>query len=79
MATIRQRIYDEKADWLIYVTDMGQSGHFDNFFACAAKMGWLGVWIMPDSVSSSVKTGRSSSRDLPTRLALLTSLLKVLE
>ena len=24
MAAIRQRIYDEKADWIIYVTDLGQ-------------------------------------------------------
>jgi arginyl-tRNA synthetase len=41
MATIRQRIHEEKADWLIYVTDMGQSGHFDIIFGCAEKMGWL--------------------------------------
>lgn len=41
MAAIRQRIHEEKADWLIYVTDMGQSGHFDIIFGCAEKMGWL--------------------------------------
>ncbi len=41
MAAIRQRIYEEKADWLIYVLDTGQSGHFDVIFACAEKMDWL--------------------------------------
>ena len=41
MAAIRQRIEDEKADWLIYVTDLGQVGHFDIIFACAERTGWL--------------------------------------
>ena len=28
LATIRNRLYEENGDWLIYVTDMGQSLHF---------------------------------------------------
>lgn len=41
MAAIRQRILDESADWVIYVVDMGQSGHFETIFACAQVVGWL--------------------------------------
>ena len=28
LATIRNRLYEENGDWLIYVTDQGQSLHF---------------------------------------------------
>ena len=28
LATIRNRLHEENGDWLIYVTDMGQSLHF---------------------------------------------------
>lgn len=28
MAALRQRVQDERAEWLIYVVDEGQSGHF---------------------------------------------------
>ncbi|XP_057369388.1 arginine--tRNA ligase, cytoplasmic-like isoform X1 [Daphnia carinata] len=41
MAAIRQRIHDEKADWVIYVVDLGQAGHFETIFACAEVAGWL--------------------------------------
>jgi arginyl-tRNA synthetase len=41
MAAIRQRIQVEKADRLIYVTDAGQSQHFQMIFAAAEKAGYL--------------------------------------
>jgi hypothetical protein len=41
MAAIKQRINQEKADWVIYVTDIGQAPHFDMVFAAARKAGWL--------------------------------------
>lgn len=41
MAAIKQRIHEEKADWIIYVTDVGQSQHFDLIFAGAKKAGYL--------------------------------------
>ncbi|MEI6531981.1 MAG: arginine--tRNA ligase, partial [Chlamydiota bacterium] len=41
MATIHQRIVEEKADWLIYVTDAGQSTHFQMIFQAAEKAGYL--------------------------------------
>ncbi|KAG2495395.1 hypothetical protein HYH03_006662 [Edaphochlamys debaryana] len=41
MAALKHRLNDEKADWIIYVTDVGQSQHFDMVFAAARKAGWL--------------------------------------
>lgn len=41
MATIRQRIEEEKADWIIYVTDAGQWTHFKTIFQCAERAGIL--------------------------------------
>lgn len=41
MAAIKHRVQVEKADWIIYVTDMGQSTHFDMVFAGAKKAGYL--------------------------------------
>lgn len=41
MATIKHRIEEEKGNWLIYVTDAGQSTHFEILQKCAAKCGIL--------------------------------------
>ncbi|XP_041656824.1 arginine--tRNA ligase, cytoplasmic [Cheilinus undulatus] len=40
LAAIRQRIFDEKADIIIYVTDSGQGTHFQVVFAAAQMIGW---------------------------------------
>lgn len=41
MAAIRHRIFVEKADRIIVVTDNGQALHFDLIFAAAEKANWL--------------------------------------
>jgi arginyl-tRNA synthetase len=41
LAAIRHRIFVEKADRIIYLTDVGQSLHFQMIFAAAEKIGWL--------------------------------------
>lgn len=41
MATIKNRLHEEKGDWLIYVTDAGQFGHFKIIFQCAERAGIL--------------------------------------
>lgn len=41
LATIKHRLYEQNADWLIYVTDAGQATHFDVLFACARRAGIL--------------------------------------
>ena len=41
LAAIRHRIFVERADRIIIVTDVGQSLHFQLIFAAAQKAGWL--------------------------------------
>lgn len=40
LATMKYRLEEEKGDWLVYVVDNGQAGHFQNVFACAETAGW---------------------------------------
>lgn len=40
LAAIRQRLFTEKADVIIYVTDSGQGSHFQLVFAAAQMIGW---------------------------------------
>lgn len=40
MAAIKHRIIEEKADWILYVVDSGQSQHFETIFSCAKDAGW---------------------------------------
>lgn len=40
LAALRNRLFDEKADIIIYVTDSGQSSHFQVVFAAAQMIGW---------------------------------------
>ncbi|KAL0659805.1 hypothetical protein Bca4012_080390 [Brassica carinata] len=35
------RLNEEKAEWIVYVTDVGQQQHFSMFFKAARKAGWL--------------------------------------
>lgn len=41
MAALRHRLEVEKGDWLIYVTDAGQSIHFQMIFKAGEKAGYL--------------------------------------
>ncbi|XP_026478044.1 probable arginine--tRNA ligase, cytoplasmic isoform X2 [Ctenocephalides felis] len=41
LAAIKHRIEEEKANWLIYVTDAGQSTHFQSIESCAKRAGIL--------------------------------------
>ncbi|CAF2517124.1 unnamed protein product [Rotaria sp. Silwood2] len=40
MATIKQRLEEENADWIIYVIDSGQALHMQSIFAGAKLVGW---------------------------------------
>ncbi|CAL8268578.1 unnamed protein product [Merluccius merluccius] len=40
LAAIHHRLFQERADIIIYVTDSGQSTHFQLFFAAARMLGW---------------------------------------
>ncbi|XP_027071490.1 arginine--tRNA ligase, cytoplasmic-like isoform X1 [Coffea eugenioides] len=41
LAALWYRLNEEKAEWIIYVTDVGQREHFEMFFAAARQAGWL--------------------------------------
>ena len=41
LAALRYRITKDRAQRIIYVTDMGQSSHFTQFFQVARRAGWL--------------------------------------
>ncbi|KXS11511.1 arginyl-tRNA synthetase [Gonapodya prolifera JEL478] len=41
MAALKHRLNVEKAEWIIYVTDVGQASHFDLVFAAGRKAKWL--------------------------------------
>ena len=40
MAAIHHRLITSKADWVIYITDLGQEAHFFRVFAMAETVGW---------------------------------------
>lgn len=40
LAALKNRLFDEKADIIIYVTDSGQGSHFQVVFAAAQMIGW---------------------------------------
>ncbi|CAD5216225.1 unnamed protein product [Bursaphelenchus xylophilus] len=40
LATIRQRLFEEKGQWLLYVVDRGQAEHFESVYAAARDLGW---------------------------------------
>lgn len=46
LAALRYRIEKDQADWIIYVTDVGQSSHFAQVFQVAQRAGWV-----PDHVT----------------------------
>lgn len=63
MATIKQRIEEEKADWLIYVTDSGQATHFKAFFSCAKRAGiWDPSKVRIDHVGFGVVLGEDGKK-----------------
>ncbi|KAL3604454.1 hypothetical protein D5086_005313 [Populus alba] len=41
MTALWYRLNEEKAEWIIYVTDVGQQQHFDMVFKAAKRAGWL--------------------------------------
>ncbi|KAJ8348424.1 hypothetical protein SKAU_G00270130 [Synaphobranchus kaupii] len=40
LAALKQRLFEEKADIIVYVTDSGQGTHFQLVFAAAQMIGW---------------------------------------
>ena len=62
MAALKQRIEEEQADWLIYVTDAGQATHFQQVFACAEKAGYVQPGVRVDHVGFGVVLGEDKKK-----------------
>jgi len=54
LAAIRYRVDEEKCDWLIYVTDSGQSSHFQLIFKAGRKAGWVPESVRLDHIGFGV-------------------------
>ncbi len=79
MAALKHRLFEEKADWIIYVTDVGQSQHFELVFAAARKAGWLkeGGGVRVDHVPFGLVLGEDGKR-IKTRSGDLVRLVELL-
>lgn len=62
MAAIKQRVEEEKADWVIYVTDAGQSMHFQVLKHCAERAGILKGCHRIDHVGFGVVLGNDKKK-----------------
>lgn len=62
MAAIKHRIEKERADWLIYITDAGQSLHFQMLESCAKRAGILKSFHRMDHVSFGVVLGEDKKK-----------------
>ncbi|XP_055596538.1 probable arginine--tRNA ligase, cytoplasmic [Uranotaenia lowii] len=63
MAAIKNRLHEEKGDWLVYVTDAGQATHFQTIFSCARKAGILNPSIhRVDHVAFGVVLGEDGKK-----------------
>ena len=61
MAALKQRIVDEKAGRIVYVTDSGQATHFHSVFCCARRLGWLDQ-VRVDHVTFGVVLGEDKKK-----------------
>ncbi|CAH1159619.1 unnamed protein product [Phaedon cochleariae] len=62
LAALKQRVDEEKCDWIIYVTDAGQATHFNTLFGCARKAGLLTEKIRVDHVGFGVVLGEDKKK-----------------
>nr|XP_023020401.1 arginine--tRNA ligase, cytoplasmic [Leptinotarsa decemlineata] len=62
LAAIKHRVEEEKADWIIYVTDAGQATHFSLLFSCARKAGILKDNVRVDHVGFGVVLGEDKKK-----------------
>lgn len=62
LAALKQRIEEEKADWVIYVTDAGQSMHFQVLKSCAERAGILKNCHRMDHVGFGVVLGQDKKK-----------------
>jgi len=57
LAALKYRVTEDKADWIIYVTDVGQNQHFQQLFGAAKKINLLADGIRVDHVAFGLVLG----------------------
>ncbi|ODM95171.1 Arginine--tRNA ligase, cytoplasmic [Orchesella cincta] len=63
MATAKNRIEEEKAEWIIYVVDAGQGTHFQSVYKCAKRAGiWDPNRVRVDHVGFGVVLGEDKKK-----------------
>ncbi|CAL7949117.1 unnamed protein product [Xylocopa violacea] len=62
IAALKQRLEDERANWIIYVTDAGQSKHFQILKSCAERAGILKSYHRLDHVGFGVVLGSDKKK-----------------
>jgi arginyl-tRNA synthetase len=62
LAAVRYRVTEDKADRIIYVTDVGQSNHFAQFFQVARKAGWMPENVQVTHVPFGLVQGEDGKR-----------------
>src|SRR5579871_3057772 len=78
LAALRYRVEQDRADWLIYVTDLGQADHFTQIFAVARLAGWLSPGISVVHMPFGLVLGENGKR-LRTRSGDTVRLMDLLE
>ncbi|HIK22525.1 MULTISPECIES: arginine--tRNA ligase [unclassified Thermosynechococcus] len=62
LAALRYRIDKDQADWIIYVTDVGQSTHFAQVFQVAQRAGWVPPHVTLTHVPFGLVLGEDGKR-----------------
>lgn len=62
MAALKQRIEEEKATRIVYVTDLGQGPHFDLIFGAAKRVKWLKEEVRVQHVGFGVVLGEDKKK-----------------
>ncbi|MFN3679706.1 arginine--tRNA ligase [Thermosynechococcus sp.] len=62
LAALRYRIEQDRADWIIYVTDVGQSTHFAQVFQVAQRAGWVPPHVTLTHVPFGLVLGEDGKR-----------------
>ncbi|WNC53767.1 MULTISPECIES: arginine--tRNA ligase [unclassified Thermosynechococcus] len=62
LAALRYRIDKDRADWIIYVTDVGQSTHFAQVFQVAQRAGWVPPHVTLTHVPFGLVLGEDGKR-----------------
>lgn len=62
LTALKQRIEEEKGDWLIYVVDAGQSLHFQTVFKAAELAGYIPEECRVDHVGFGVVLGEDKKK-----------------